>query len=73
MDLLSTAEMATRVGVHKRTLLAWLYAKKIREPKSQIFAGQKLRLWSKRDLIAVRNYKAANYRKGRGRKKAAAK
>ena len=57
------------LGIHKRTLLAWLYAGKIREPKRLTNAGQDVRLWSERDIQRVRQYKESNYRKGRGRKK----
>ncbi|MBZ5686290.1 MAG: MerR family transcriptional regulator [Acidobacteriia bacterium] len=66
---LSTAQVANLVGVHKRTLLGWLYAGKIREPRRHTGGGQDLRLWSEPDVQRVRRYKELNYRKGRGRKK----
>jgi len=69
MKLLSTSETAKLVGVHKRTLLEWLYSGKVREPKRRSVGGQDVRLWSEQDVLNVRRYKEANYRKGRGRKK----
>jgi DNA-binding transcriptional MerR regulator len=70
MRFYSTAEVAGKVGVHKATLLRWLYAKAILEPKRYRNAGQDVRLWTQRDLDRVRRYKEENYCKGRGRKKA---
>jgi len=69
MKSLSTSEVAKVVGVHKRTLLGWLYTGKIREPKRRIGGGQDVRLWNDHDVQEVRRYKEANYRKGRGLKK----
>ena len=57
------------VGVDKQTLLRWLWSAKIVEPKHFANGGQKIRLWTDRDVKNVREYKEANYRKGRGRKR----
>ena len=65
----STLEVAERVGVDKQTLLRWLWAGKIHEPKCYVSGGIKLRYWTDHDLERVRKYKELNYRKGRGRKK----
>ncbi len=65
----STATVARTVGIGKRTLLRWLYDKKIAEPKRLTEGGQVIRLWTERDVERVRRYKEANYMKGRGRKK----
>ena len=56
-------------GVHKATLLRWLYSRSIPEPKRRTNGGQDVRIWTARDLERVRKWKAAHYRKGRGRKK----
>ncbi len=68
----STSEVAHVVGVHKGTLVRWLLAGRLAEPRRSSFAGTALRLWSERDLQRVKAFKAANYRiatvKGRGRK-----
>ena len=61
------------VGVDKQTLLRWLWSAKIPEPKHFVNGGQKIRLWTDRDLKNVLRYKKANYRKGRGRKKTSEK
>jgi hypothetical protein len=65
----STAEVARAVGVDKKTLLRWLWAGKISEPRHHTNGGQDVRIWTERDLQRVRRFKEANYRKGRGRKK----
>ena len=66
---LSTLQVAKTVGVHKRTLLGWLYTGKIAEPVRENFGGQDVRLWTEDDVQQARTFKEANYRKGRGRKK----
>ena len=65
----STAEVARIVEVHKATLLRWLYAGSIPEPKRHSNGGVDFRIWTERDVERVRRYKAQHYRKGRGRKK----
>ena len=65
----STSQVATTVGVHKRTLLSWLYAGRVAEPRRQNIGGQDVRLWSEYDVEQVQRFKETNYRKGRGRKK----
>jgi len=67
----STAAVAKLVGVSKKTILRWLWDRKIPEPKHSKAGGQDVRLWSDRDMAKAREYKEANYRKGRGRKKTA--
>jgi DNA-binding transcriptional MerR regulator len=72
MQTYSTATVARKVGVVKSTLLRWLYAGKIPEPRRLHNGGVDARIWSQKDLKRVREYKQAHYRKGRGRKKKAA-
>ena len=62
----STAEVAKLVGISKNTLLRWLYAGKVSEPRHQVSGGQDVRIWSERDLARARKYKEVNYWKGRG-------
>ena len=62
----STAEVAKLVGISKNTLLRWLYAGKISEPRHQRNGGQDVRIWGVHDLSRVRRFKDANYWKGRG-------
>ena len=69
MDTLSTLEVARMIGIHKQTLLDWLYAGRVREPKRQTVGGQVVRIWTQSDIERVRGYKEQNYCKGRGRKK----
>ena len=65
----STVQVARMVGIGKQTLLRWLYSKSIPEPKRRSNGGQVVRIWTDRDVERVRKWKAAHYRKGRGRKK----
>jgi excisionase family DNA binding protein len=72
MDIMatcSTAQVAETLGISKKTLLRWLYAGKLAEPKHQKNGGQDVRLWSKNDIERAKRYKAENFRKGRGRKR----
>lgn len=64
----TTAQVAKLAGVSKITLLRWLYAGKVKEPKRQQLAGPAWRIWTDADVTRVKQYKAAHYRKGRGRK-----
>jgi excisionase family DNA binding protein len=69
MEPCSTAEVARLVGVSKKTILRWVWQGKISEPKHLMEGGQDVRIWHQRDIARARQYKEANYRKGRGRKK----
>jgi hypothetical protein len=64
----STAKVATEVGISKLTLIRWLVAGKVKEPRRVKQAGVEFRIWTRRDIERVHKYKAENYRKGRGRK-----
>lgn len=57
----STAEVARLAGVHKNTLLRWLYAGEVPEPKQTI--GKDTRVWSDEELENVKRYKEKNYQK----------
>jgi excisionase family DNA binding protein len=72
MKTYSTVQVARMIGVSKMTLLRWLWAGKIPEPRHRTNGGQDVRLWGPKDVERVRRYKELNYRKGRGRKKKAA-
>lgn len=59
----STQEVADAIGVSKKTLLRWLYAGVLAEPKHATFGGVESRIWSADDLERARAYKEQNYRK----------
>ena len=59
----STAEVAKSIGVSKNTVLRWLYAGKLAEPKTQTFGGVESRVWSEADLKRAELYREKNYRK----------
>jgi DNA-binding transcriptional MerR regulator len=68
MKSYSTSEAAKKCGVHHITLQRWVSGKKINAPRKTRVGGIVVRLWSDSDLEQVRKFKAANYRKGRGRR-----
>jgi predicted DNA-binding transcriptional regulator AlpA len=51
---LGTAEVARLAGISKRTLLRWLYDGKLPEPKRLQIGGVDARVWSEKDLPAVK-------------------
>ena len=59
----STAQVARAIGVDKSTLLRWLYAGKLAEPKTQTFGGVESRVWSQADLERAKRFREENYRK----------
>lgn len=69
----STAEIARKLGIHKLTLLRWLYSGLLPEPRHAKVGRLHLRVWTPKDLARARKFKAGNYRiatvKGRGRPK----
>jgi excisionase family DNA binding protein len=69
MQTYSTQEVADLVGIHLITLYEWLSAGKVRASQATPMKGRTLWRWTKADVKKVSQYKAAHYRKGRGRKK----
>ena len=67
----STSEVASEIGVSRRTLSRWLRQGKIKEPQRIEYPGVDSRLWGEPDIQRVRGYKEQYYCKGRGRKKKA--
>ncbi len=68
MKTYSTKQVARIVGVNKRTLTRWLRSGKLKEPRRIRGGGIDARIWTAHDVERVRKWKAAHYRKGRGRK-----
>jgi excisionase family DNA binding protein len=68
MRTYSTEEVAKIVGVHRVTLQEWLSRGKVRPSQAVPMKGRTLWRWTQADVGKVRQYKAAHYRKGRGRK-----
>ncbi len=69
MATYSTRQVARMVGINRSTLVAWLLSGKLKEPRRIRNGGVDARVWTARDVERVRKWKAAHYRKGRGRKK----
>jgi predicted site-specific integrase-resolvase len=59
----STVEVARAIKVDKSTLLRWLYAGKLPEPKHETFGGVESRVWSAADVERASKFKEQNYRK----------
>lgn len=69
MRTYSTQEVAELLGIHRLTLQEWLSAGKVRPSQAiPMKGGRTLWRWTRADVIKVRQYKAAHFRKGRGRK-----
>ncbi len=66
---MTTQQVADATGISKTTLLRWLREGRVKEPRRISNGGLDARIWTERDVERVRKYKAAHYRKGRGRKK----
>jgi len=64
----STIQVARMVGIGRMTLLRWLKAGKIPEPRRIHDGGIDARVWTDSSVEKVRKYKAMNYCKGRGRR-----
>ena len=69
MRTYSTKQVARMVGIGRSTLVSWLRTGKLKEPRRIRNGGIDARIWTARDVERVRKWKAAHYRKGRGRKK----
>jgi predicted site-specific integrase-resolvase len=67
--LLATRKAAQVAGISLATLQRWIAARKVSAPRLRIHHGRAVRLWTARDVEQLRQYKAAHYCKGRGRKK----
>ena len=65
----STQQLARKLKISNQTLHRWMRAGKVKAPPKRKITGVTVRVWTPRDVERVRKYKAANYRKGRGRKK----
>jgi predicted site-specific integrase-resolvase len=59
----STAEVARAIGVDKSTLLRWLYAGKLPEPKHETFGGVESRIWSAAELEQAKEFREQRYHK----------
>jgi predicted site-specific integrase-resolvase len=69
MANLSTHDVVKEVRISRATLERWLASGKLKGPKTVRFGKTEFRSWTASDVKRVRKYKAAHYRKGRGRKK----
>jgi excisionase family DNA binding protein len=65
----STKQAARLAGISWITLRRWLAAKKIRPSQAVPFGGRTLWRFTDADVKELLKYKAAHYRRGRGRKK----
>ncbi len=69
MKTYSTGQVVKMAGIGRVTLWRWLRTGKIKEPRRIRNGGVDARVWTARNVERVKKYKAAHYRKGRGRKK----
>jgi DNA-binding transcriptional MerR regulator len=67
--VLTTREVAVKVGITRATLQAWIRAKKFRPPKPTLDGARAKRLWTGADLERLQKTKRRIYWKGQGRPK----
>jgi excisionase family DNA binding protein len=67
MKTYSTLEVAKLLGVTSATLHRWIREKRVAAPPVKNLGKMRIRMWSRQDVQIAKAYKAANYRKGRGR------
>jgi excisionase family DNA binding protein len=68
----TTVQAARELGVGRDTLYRWMKAKKIRGSRIiRVGTGTtfKFRLWTHRDLVAIRRWMKQNPYRGRGKKR----
>jgi excisionase family DNA binding protein len=72
MKSYTTVRAAKKLGIGRDTLYRWLRSKKVKGSRVVEVGGGglQLRLWTEKDLAAVRRWMKANPYKGRGRKPA---
>ena len=58
MKMRSTAQAAKQIGVSKNTLLRWLYAGLLAEPKTSKMPGSNWRVWTISDIARAKKVKA---------------
>jgi len=61
MKTYSTKQAAEKAGVSRMTILRWLKAGKIPEPRRIGGGGVEARVWSEHDVTRLMQYKAAFY------------
>ena len=59
----STSEVAALCDVDKSTLLRWLYAGKLPEPRREMIGCVEVRIWSAQDLERAKKHREQRYRK----------
>jgi predicted site-specific integrase-resolvase len=69
MKFFTTVQVAKAAGITRATLQAWIAAGKIKAPPVKLKDNIAIRLWTQAQVEQVTKFKAANYCKGRGRKK----
>lgn len=69
MKTYSVRQAAKLAGVDPQTLFRWVWQGKVKPSVAVPMNGRKLYRFTETDVRQLLDYKAAHYRKGRGRKK----
>jgi hypothetical protein len=67
--LYTTRQAAKKAHLALVTIQRWIADRKLKAPRLVVRQGRAVRLWTEADVKKILRFKAANYRKGRGRKK----
>lgn len=62
MKIYTTAQVASAIGVNKKTLLRWLWSGRLAEPK-QTIGSLESRVWTQAELDRAKAFREQNYRK----------
>jgi predicted DNA-binding transcriptional regulator AlpA len=64
----STVQVLELAQISSDTMYRWIRAKKIYVPPVQLVGGVRVRLWTEKEIQAVREYKQKDFGKGRGKR-----
>jgi excisionase family DNA binding protein len=57
----SISEAARQLGIQRRTLYKWIREKHVPAPSTRVVAGTRLRFWTEKGMVKLRQYKAARF------------
>jgi len=66
----SISEAARQLGIQRRTLYKWIREKYVPAPSTRVVAGTRIRFWSEKGMVKLRQFKATRFwGKGKAKKK----
>ncbi|SRR6266436_6946830 len=66
----SISEAARQLGIQRRTLYKWIREKYVPAPSTRVVAGTRIRFWSEKGMVKLRQFKATRFwGKGKAKKR----